>query len=99
VHSGYPSWFQPSHHLQPGRRAVSDTKPGLPVFPRILRKAMIQKDRTGFCFDALFCLTPWNFAFYNFIAGYEEKLMLDKYGEDYQKYQNKVGKWFPQSFK
>ena len=39
------------------------------------------------------------FAFYNFIAGYEEKLMLDKYGEDYQKYQNKVGKWFPQSFK
>lgn len=44
-------------------------------------------------------LLPGIFTFYNFIAGYEEKLMVQKYGEDYQQYQNKVGKWFPQSFR
>ncbi len=35
------------------------------------------------------------FIFYNFIAGYEEKLMVLKFGEDYEVYKQKTGKWIP----
>ena len=35
------------------------------------------------------------FIFYNYIAGYEEKLLLERYGESYRQYQQKTGKWFP----
>ena len=35
------------------------------------------------------------FIFYNYIAGYEEKLLLIKYGDAYRQYQEKTGKWFP----
>jgi protein-S-isoprenylcysteine O-methyltransferase Ste14 len=35
------------------------------------------------------------FIFYNYIAGYEEKLLIAKYGEAYQLYRDKTGKWFP----
>ena len=39
------------------------------------------------------------FIFYNYIAGYEEKLLLGKYGEAYRQYQQKTGKWFPRFIK
>lgn len=39
------------------------------------------------------------FIFYNYIAGYEEKLLLGKYGEAYRQYQQKTGKWFPRLIK
>ncbi len=35
------------------------------------------------------------FIFYDYIAGYEEKLMLEKFGEDYRRYRLKTGKWLP----
>jgi protein-S-isoprenylcysteine O-methyltransferase Ste14 len=35
------------------------------------------------------------FLFYDFIGGYEEKLLSIKFGEEYQKYKKKTGKWFP----
>ena len=34
------------------------------------------------------------FIFYNYIAGYEEKIMEAKFGEDYALYKQKTGKWF-----
>jgi protein-S-isoprenylcysteine O-methyltransferase Ste14 len=33
--------------------------------------------------------------FYNFLAGYEEKLLEKKFGEEYRQYQHKTGKWLP----
>ncbi|MHA2358141.1 MAG: methyltransferase family protein [Candidatus Heimdallarchaeaceae archaeon] len=33
--------------------------------------------------------------FYNFIASYEEKLLIKKFGEEYREYQDKVAKWIP----
>ena len=33
--------------------------------------------------------------FYNYIAGYEEKLLDIKFGEAYQVYRKKTGKWLP----
>ncbi|UCC79020.1 MAG: isoprenylcysteine carboxylmethyltransferase family protein [Candidatus Zixiibacteriota bacterium] len=35
------------------------------------------------------------FIFYNYIAGYEEKLMEIKFGEEYLSYKQKTGKWLP----
>jgi protein-S-isoprenylcysteine O-methyltransferase Ste14 len=35
------------------------------------------------------------FLFYNYIAGYEERLMEIKFGTDYVSYKNKTGKWVP----
>jgi protein-S-isoprenylcysteine O-methyltransferase Ste14 len=35
------------------------------------------------------------FFFYNFISGYEEKLLEAKFGEDYIRYKNRTGKWVP----
>ncbi|HVP35924.1 MAG TPA: isoprenylcysteine carboxylmethyltransferase family protein [Terriglobales bacterium] len=35
------------------------------------------------------------FIFYNYIAGYEEKVMEEKFGEEYVKYKQKTGKWLP----
>ena len=35
------------------------------------------------------------FLFYNFIAGYEEKLLLARYGNDYRDYLKRVGRWLP----
>ncbi|MEE9552961.1 MAG: isoprenylcysteine carboxylmethyltransferase family protein [candidate division Zixibacteria bacterium] len=35
------------------------------------------------------------FFFYNFIAGYEEKLMEEKFGQDYITYKQKTAKWLP----
>jgi protein-S-isoprenylcysteine O-methyltransferase Ste14 len=35
------------------------------------------------------------FIFYNYIAGYEEKLMEMKFGEEYAAYKLKTGKWLP----
>ncbi len=35
------------------------------------------------------------FFFYNFIAGYEEKLMEEKFGGEYGSYKKKTGKWLP----
>jgi protein-S-isoprenylcysteine O-methyltransferase Ste14 len=37
--------------------------------------------------------------FYNYIAGYEEKLLLEKYGGAYRQYQQRTGKWFPRFVK
>lgn len=35
------------------------------------------------------------FLFYNYIAGYEEKLMEMKFGQEYLSYKQKTGKWLP----
>ena len=35
------------------------------------------------------------FIFYNFIASYEEKILLEKYGREYQEYMDQVPKWIP----
>lgn len=35
------------------------------------------------------------FAFYDFIARYEEKLLEEKFGEEYKSYRLKTGKWLP----
>lgn len=35
------------------------------------------------------------FFFYNFIARYEEKLLLKKFGERYRMYRERTGKWVP----
>lgn len=35
------------------------------------------------------------FAFYDFIAGYEEKLLEEKFSEEYASYKSKTAKWVP----
>ncbi|MBN1164087.1 MAG: isoprenylcysteine carboxylmethyltransferase family protein [Candidatus Krumholzibacteriota bacterium] len=35
------------------------------------------------------------FIFYNFIAGYEERLLEKEYPEQYQEYKRKTGRWIP----
>jgi protein-S-isoprenylcysteine O-methyltransferase Ste14 len=35
------------------------------------------------------------FVFYDFIAGYEEKIMEAKFGADYRRYRSRTGKWLP----
>jgi protein-S-isoprenylcysteine O-methyltransferase Ste14 len=35
------------------------------------------------------------FIFYNYIAGYEEKLLEARYGEAYKEYKARTGKWVP----
>jgi len=35
------------------------------------------------------------FVFYNYIAGYEEKLLEQRYDETYRKYKKRTGKWLP----
>jgi protein-S-isoprenylcysteine O-methyltransferase Ste14 len=35
------------------------------------------------------------FLFHNYIAGYEERLMEMKLGEEYVSYKNRTGKWLP----
>jgi protein-S-isoprenylcysteine O-methyltransferase Ste14 len=41
---------------------------------------------------AVWCLMA---VFYNVIAGYEERLLLENYGDEYLEYQQKVPKWVP----
>jgi protein-S-isoprenylcysteine O-methyltransferase Ste14 len=33
--------------------------------------------------------------FYNLIAAYEERILLEEYGDEYREYQRKVPRWFP----
>jgi protein-S-isoprenylcysteine O-methyltransferase Ste14 len=35
------------------------------------------------------------FLFYNYIAGYEEKILIEKYGEEYILYKKQTGRWIP----
>ena len=35
------------------------------------------------------------FIFYNHIASYEERLLLEKFGDNYEMYKKKTGKWVP----
>jgi protein-S-isoprenylcysteine O-methyltransferase Ste14 len=35
------------------------------------------------------------FIFHNYIAGYEEKLLEMKFGEEYRRYKRRTGKWMP----
>jgi protein-S-isoprenylcysteine O-methyltransferase Ste14 len=46
---------------------------------------------------SIICLGLWIviFLFYNFIASYEEKLLIEKFGSDYQEYIDRVPKWIP----
>jgi protein-S-isoprenylcysteine O-methyltransferase Ste14 len=46
---------------------------------------------------SLFCLALWVVIviFHNYIAGYEEKLLEIKFGEEYRKYKASTGKWLP----
>jgi protein-S-isoprenylcysteine O-methyltransferase Ste14 len=41
---------------------------------------------------AVWCLMA---VFYNVIAGYEERLLLENYGDEYRDYRQKVPRWFP----
>jgi len=41
---------------------------------------------------AVWCLI---IIFYNIIAAYEERLLVEKYGDEYREYQSKVPRWFP----
>ena len=36
--------------------------------------------------------------FYNYLASYEEKLMVNKFGEEYAEYMKRTGKWLPSIF-
>jgi protein-S-isoprenylcysteine O-methyltransferase Ste14 len=42
-----------------------------------------------------FILLVGMFFFYNYIAGYEEKLLVIKYGDEYIGYKQRTGKWIP----
>jgi protein-S-isoprenylcysteine O-methyltransferase Ste14 len=42
-----------------------------------------------------FALLVFMFLFYNYIASYEEKLLEEKYGEEYRLYKKRTGKWIP----
>ena len=35
------------------------------------------------------------FAFYDYIAGYEERIMEEKFGDAYREYKRRTGKWVP----
>jgi protein-S-isoprenylcysteine O-methyltransferase Ste14 len=35
------------------------------------------------------------FIFYNYIAGYEEKLLEIRFGDEYRRYKKRTGKWVP----
>jgi protein-S-isoprenylcysteine O-methyltransferase Ste14 len=35
------------------------------------------------------------FIFYNYIASFEERLLDEKFGEEYKKYKRRTGKWVP----
>jgi protein-S-isoprenylcysteine O-methyltransferase Ste14 len=35
------------------------------------------------------------FAFYNYIADYEEKFLEERFGAEYRRYRQRTGKWFP----
>ena len=35
------------------------------------------------------------FVFHNYIAGYEEKLLAAKFGQEYNDYKSRTGKWLP----
>lgn len=43
----------------------------------------------------LFIMFLLIFFFYNFIAKHEEKLLLNRFGDDYAKYMKKVRRWIP----
>ena len=38
------------------------------------------------------------FGFYNFIAAYEEKILIAKFGQEYRDYQRRTGRWLPKIF-
>jgi protein-S-isoprenylcysteine O-methyltransferase Ste14 len=42
-----------------------------------------------------FVLLAGIFIFHNYIAGYEEKLLEMKFGEEYRTYKKRTGKWVP----
>jgi protein-S-isoprenylcysteine O-methyltransferase Ste14 len=42
-----------------------------------------------------FVLVVLIFIFYNFIASYEEKLLEDRFHEEYRNYRKRTGKWVP----
>lgn len=42
-----------------------------------------------------FAVIILNFIFYNAMAAYEEKLLLKKFGSEYEQYMNEVGRWLP----
>jgi len=44
---------------------------------------------------ASFVLVVLIFFFYNYIASYEEKLLEDRFKEEYRYYKKKTGKWLP----
>lgn len=51
-------------------------------------------------FTATFSLASLGFIiiviiFYNYIASYEEKILVEQFGEDYEEYKKSVPKWFP----
>lgn len=39
------------------------------------------------------------FSIYSFVVRYEERHLLEKYGESYQKYMSEVPKWFPRTIR
>ena len=39
------------------------------------------------------------FVFYNYIASYEEKLLIERFGDEYARYKKRTGKWVPRILK
>jgi len=39
------------------------------------------------------------FVFYDYIASYEEKLLIKRFGEEYTRYKKRTGKWVPRILK
>ena len=37
------------------------------------------------------------FIFYDYIASYEEKIMVERFGDEYERYRKSTGKWLPKS--
>jgi protein-S-isoprenylcysteine O-methyltransferase Ste14 len=35
------------------------------------------------------------FLFHNYVAAYEERFLVQEYGEDYERYKKRTGKWMP----
>lgn len=96
--------------IRSGHRAVSDE---VQAHPRVLRDGAFARVRHPLYLAALLfyvlllSLSPTVLAlgvflliwvFYNYIAAYEEKVMEQRFGEEYLRYKASVPRWFPRLF-
>ncbi len=95
------AWLFKSGHVavsgaQPPAKVISSGAFGYVRHPLYLGSMLIYLGLTVST-ASLFCLALLVIIalFYNFIAGYEEKLLELKFGETYRVYKKKTGKWLP----